>query len=594
MKKITSLIMAVLMLCTMLAAFSVSASAESGLCGSDGKVEWELKFTTLRIYGHGNMINFDDWDETPWYEYDAYKKVKHIIVEDGITRVGSYAFAYFYYVEDIKLGKDVFTIEDYAFYEATCKSATDVDLVIPASTYQIGKEAFSKAMKLKNVNIMSDRDTYPSYVTKDWGITGLDIGKNAFYDCENMATLTVGNIEKFNEKTIRIGYAAFENCEGLHTLYFADSLASIGESGFCDCPSLQNIYYYGSEEDFNKVTIYNDEGWNGDLYAVIDGGRVYYKPWLNGTYTYVDEKGNTATLDGTKVPCRSLDISMTKLTGGWYIVDSYLDFGNKRIDVVGDANILLLDNCGINTTGGITGYESTISIFSESLDKNKMGYIVSQTPIDGERAGIGSECYNSECLVNNSWCNVNIHGGDIYAKGSESSAGIGSGYDSTCTVTITNGIIEAHGGEGGAGIGSGQNASCTVVINGGTIKGWGGDRGAGIGCGALSTGCKVEINGGIVEGTGGYEADGIGNAYQSQPCTVILNGGSVKGVVSYGGVNIGGNVTDNRNTGSVLSEGNGWIVAAVAVVAVAGVVTLVIVKKKKKKPALASGENTDE
>ena len=46
-------------------------------------------------------------------------------------------------------------------------------------------------------------------------------------------------------------------------------------------------------------------------------------------------------------------------------------------------------------------------------------------------------------------------------------------------------------------------------------------------------------------------------------------------------------------TGSTLSNGSIWIIAAVAVVAVAGVAALVVVKKKKK-PTLASGENTDE
>lgn len=45
--------------------------------------------------------------------------------------------------------------------------------------------------------------------------------------------------------------------------------------------------------------------------------------------------------------------------------------------------------------------------------------------------------------------------------------------------------------------------------------------------------------------------------------------------------------------GSVLSEGNFWIIIVVAVLALGGVAALVIVKKKKK-PALAGGENTDE
>ena len=45
--------------------------------------------------------------------------------------------------------------------------------------------------------------------------------------------------------------------------------------------------------------------------------------------------------------------------------------------------------------------------------------------------------------------------------------------------------------------------------------------------------------------------------------------------------------------GSIFSEGNIWIIIAVAVVVIAGVATLVIVKKKKK-PALADGESKDE
>ncbi len=45
--------------------------------------------------------------------------------------------------------------------------------------------------------------------------------------------------------------------------------------------------------------------------------------------------------------------------------------------------------------------------------------------------------------------------------------------------------------------------------------------------------------------------------------------------------------------GSILSDGNLWIIIAVAVIALGGVAALVIVKKKKK-PALAGGENTDE
>ena len=47
------------------------------------------------------------------------------------------------------------------------------------------------------------------------------------------------------------------------------------------------------------------------------------------------------------------------------------------------------------------------------------------------------------------------------------------------------------------------------------------------------------------------------------------------------------------NIGSVLSEGNLWIIIAVAVLAIGGVATLLIVKKKKK-PIAANGASTDD
>ena len=52
-------------------------------------------------------------------------------------------------------------------------------------------------------------------------------------------------------------------------------------------------------------------------------------------------------------------------------------------------------------------------------------------------------------------------------------------------------------------------------------------------------------------------------------------------------------VTSNFSIASALSEGNLWIVIAVAVVALGGVAALVIVKKKKK-PALADGGNRED
>ena len=53
------------------------------------------------------------------------------------------------------------------------------------------------------------------------------------------------------------------------------------------------------------------------------------------------------------------------------------------------------------------------------------------------------------------------------------------------------------------------------------------------------------------------------------------------------------NVDYGGNTGSVLSDGNLWIIIAVAVLALGGVATLFIVKKKKK-PVAANGASAED
>ena len=69
------------------------------------------------------------------------------------------------------------------------------------------------------------------------------------------------------------------------------------------------------------------------------------------------------------------------------------------------------------------------------------------------------------------------------------------------------------------------------------------------------------------------------------------NTGFFKGSGNFGIASITPNYDDN--IGSVLSEGNLWIIIAVAVLAIGGVATLLIVKKKKK-PIAANGASTDE
>ena len=50
-----------------------------------------------------------------------------------------------------------------------------------------------------------------------------------------------------------IGGSAFYNCTGLTSVVIGDSVTSIGRYAFSDCTSLTDIYYTGTEDEWNAI-----------------------------------------------------------------------------------------------------------------------------------------------------------------------------------------------------------------------------------------------------------------------------------------------------------------------------------------------------
>ncbi len=146
---------------------------------------------------------------------------------------------------------------------------------------------------------------------------------------------------------------------------------------------------------------------------------------------------------------------------------------------------------------------------------------------------------------------VYIYGGEVYAKGDESSilkkggAGIGGGYEGSQggPVMIYDGKVTAIGGGGAAGIGGGntfsvehpsRNPGGPVTIKGGYVIARSGGDGAGIGGGTEAPNGEIRIEGGTVEAYGKKWGPGIGyggsNEYgvSSPPGQIIISGGEVK------------------------------------------------------------------
>ena len=159
MKQIYILLIALLM--------GLSANAEeSGRCGPN--LKWHLTNNgVLTISGKGKMYDYSVryngglWDHsTPWGGF----VVKRIIIGDGVTTIGEYAFSYCRSLTSVTIPNSVTTIKEYSFSD--CSSLTSV--TIPNSVTTIGRDAFVRCTSLTSVTI-------PNSVTT--------IGKAAFSGC---------------------------------------------------------------------------------------------------------------------------------------------------------------------------------------------------------------------------------------------------------------------------------------------------------------------------------------------------------------------------------------------------------------------------
>ncbi len=114
MKKIISLAIVCVMMLGMLSMVSFAAPAAIG----ESTTTWEISGTTLTIGGTGAMPDFrGSEDSRPWV--GSLETITKVVVEDGVTHVGSSAFTKMTAVTEINFGKGATSIGMDAFSYCT-------------------------------------------------------------------------------------------------------------------------------------------------------------------------------------------------------------------------------------------------------------------------------------------------------------------------------------------------------------------------------------------------------------------------------------------------------------------------------------------
>lgn len=176
----------------------------SGVCGDS--VEWKLTGdNTLTISGSGAISDYSKL-EAPWN--DVRERINHIVISDGVTRIGNYAFFDCYEMEDISIADTVTYIGDYAF--SNCDHLESLRL--PDSVTDTGINVCEKSVELKDI-----------YFSKS-------LKQINEYFCSNCYSLTKVKIPDGVEE---IGNSVFYACTGLTDVDIAGSVETIGMYAFC-------------------------------------------------------------------------------------------------------------------------------------------------------------------------------------------------------------------------------------------------------------------------------------------------------------------------------------------------------------------------
>lgn len=344
----------------------------SGNCGDNSdNVIWNLyENGTLFIDGEGAMADYDynyggapapyltyTCDEMGYYQVND-EKIKKVVIDDGVTYIGDYAFATCRGLKEAVIPGSVSIIGNNAFAFSGLKNViipegvTEIrghvfretkieELHLPSSLESCGSQWLLYCYSLKSITVDEDNPYYTDMdnvlFTKDMkrliqypiGLTNESytvpdgvktIGEDSFEGCSNIKEVII----PYGVKTIDM--LSFQGCSELERVVIPYSVKNISWRAFDSCDSLTDIYYSGNEGYWNKIDIdsdnyslfnatvhFNDEfegipeinlSLNETVTIEIDGSDnedLYFTPAKDGTYRFVIDAEPSVMLSYVKV-----------------------------------------------------------------------------------------------------------------------------------------------------------------------------------------------------------------------------------------------------------------------------------------------------
>lgn len=167
-----------------------------------------------------------------------------------VTSIGNEVFFGCSELTSIEIPSSVTSIGNFAF--SGCSGLTGIE--IPSSVTSIRDQAFSSCRGLTSINVEAGNEVYDS---RDNCNAIIKKATNTLIQgCKNT---------KIPSSVTSIGYYAFYDCSGLTGIEIPSSVTSIGDLAFWFCSGLKDVYYTGTQEQWNAISF----GSGGDALNVF-------------------------------------------------------------------------------------------------------------------------------------------------------------------------------------------------------------------------------------------------------------------------------------------------------------------------------------
>ena len=232
----------------------IAVNAESGEYQDNLKWSYDPESKTLTISGEGDMADYDRDNQTgavtaPWKNSDC-GGCENVIIEEGVTRIGRYAFYNFGSITSVSIPNSLKSIGIGAFWGCGGLVKIEIPGSATSESIDIDVEAFCACTGLRNVTIdrpvhIEDKAFNGCTSLEEASIRyadGASVANSTFLSCTSLNTITLkGNFSKIEN-------LAFQYCYKLNTIRIPDGTPEICESltgndqgPFNGCSALINI-----------------------------------------------------------------------------------------------------------------------------------------------------------------------------------------------------------------------------------------------------------------------------------------------------------------------------------------------------------------